>query len=37
MSTSSSMGIITNNAVLAAWFTQMGSQTAGGTMSSAEN
>jgi hypothetical protein len=31
MSTSSSMGIVANNDVLAAWFKQMGSQTAADT------
>jgi hypothetical protein len=37
MSTLSSMGIVANSVVLTAWFVQMGSQTAAGTMSSAEN
>jgi hypothetical protein len=37
MSTSSSVGIAASNVALATWFTQMGSQTAGGTTSSAEN
>jgi hypothetical protein len=37
MSTSSSVGIVANIAVLTAWFTQMGSQTAAGTTSSVEN
>jgi hypothetical protein len=34
---SSSVGIAANNADLATWFAQMGSQTAGGTTSSAKN
>jgi hypothetical protein len=37
MSTSSNVGIVANSAVLAAWFAQMGLQTAAGTMSLAEN
>jgi hypothetical protein len=37
MSTSSSVGIVANSAVLIVWFTQMGSQTAADTTSSAEN
>jgi hypothetical protein len=34
---SSNVGIITNSAVLTAWFVEMGSQAAAGTMSSAKN
>jgi hypothetical protein len=37
MSTSSSVGIIANSAVLTAWFVKMGLQTVARTMSSAEN
>jgi hypothetical protein len=37
MSTLSSVGIATSNVVLTTWFTQMGSQTTGGNMSSVEN
>jgi hypothetical protein len=36
MSTSSNVGIIANNAILVAWFTQRGSQPAAGIMSSVE-
>jgi hypothetical protein len=37
MSTSSSVGIIANNAILAAWFTQRGSQAVAGITSTAED
>jgi hypothetical protein len=37
MSTSSSVDIVANSSVLTTWFTQMGSQTAANTTSSAEN